>query len=58
MIKLLTLKRRAREADKSFLPVDSPAVLLITLFVFKFEDRNFARGIFFLTAFPPRELLL
>lgn len=31
MIKLLTLKRRAKEADKSFLPVDSPAVLLITV---------------------------
>jgi len=32
MIKPLTLQRRAKEAEKSFLPVDSPAVLLITLF--------------------------
>lgn len=45
MIKLLTLKRRAKEA-KSFLPVGSPAVLLIAVFVFKFEDRNFVQGIY------------
>lgn len=54
MITLLTLKRRAEEADKSFLPVDSPAVLLITL-VSSLKTEILSMAFFFppLTAAPP-----
>lgn len=55
MIKLPALNRRAEEADRSFLPVDPPAVLLITLLSLK-TDILAVPALFFLTAAPLRQL--
>lgn len=56
MIKLLALNRGAEEADRSFLPADPPAVLLIALSL-KIEIFVAARFFFFfLTAAPLRQL--
>lgn len=54
MIKLLALNRGAEEADRSFLPVDPPAVLLIALSL-KIEI-FVAAHFFFLAAAPLRQL--
>lgn len=55
MIKLLALNRGAEEADRSFLPADPPAVLLIALSL-KIEIFVAAHFFFFLTAAPLRQL--
>lgn len=54
MIKLLALNRRAKEADISFLAVNPPAVLLITLLSLKTEILSVA-ALFFLIAAPLRQ---
>lgn len=56
MIKLLALNRGAEEADRSFLPVNPPAVLLNTLLSLKTEIFVCGCTFFSLTAAPLRPL--